>query len=210
MLLSNSSRNPKLVLASQSKARYAMLKNAGVNFSVIRPVLDEIAMVHDIMRVAGTEKITPAKIAGELARKKALVVAKKNPEAIVIGSDQILVLEGKMMSKAKNKEEAKDRLRALRGKTHTLISAVAVAKGGTVFWSHEDTAELTMRDFNDEFLESYCDVAGEALTKAVGAYQIENAGAWLFSEVKGDHFTVLGMPLRPLLAYLNEYHGVKP
>lgn len=200
----------KIILASQSKARYAMLKNAGVHFKVVRPVLDEIAMVHEIMRVAGTEKITPEKIAMELARKKALAVAKKNPEAIVIGSDQILVLEGKMMSKAKNKEEAKEKLRALRGKPHTLISAVAVAKSGTVFWSHEDTAELTMREFSDEFLEDYCNAAGEALTKAVGAYQIEGAGAWLFSEVKGDHFTILGMPLRPLLQYLNEYHGVKP
>lgn len=204
------SDSAKIILASQSKARYAMLKNAGLHFRVVRPVLDEIAMVHDIMRVAGKEKITPGKIAMELAKKKALAVARKNPDALVIGSDQILVLENKMMSKAKNREEAKEKLRALRGKSHTLISAVAVAKGGTVFWSREDTAELTMREFDDEFLESYCAAAGDALTKAVGAYEIEGAGAWLFSGVKGDHFTVLGMPLRPLLAYLNEYHGVKP
>ena len=210
MLLSDTHRGLKIILASQSKARYAMLKNAGVNFKVVRPVVDEMAMVHELMRASGKEKITPEKIALDLAKKKALAVAGKNPDALVIGSDQILVVEGKMMSKARSKEEAKEKLRHLRGKTHRLISAVAVAKAGTVFWDHEEEASLTMHDFSDEFLESYCARAGDALTKAVGAYAIEGAGAWLFSDIQGDHFTILGMPLRPLLAYLHEYHAVKP
>ena len=115
-----------------------------------------------------------------------------------------------MMSKARTREEAKDKLRHLRGKTHRLISAVAVAKAGTIFWGYEEEASLTMNDFSDEFLESYCARAGDALTKAVGAYEIEGLGAWLFSDIRGDHFTILGMPLRPLLAYLHEYHAVNP
>jgi septum formation protein len=210
MLLNSASGGVKIILASQSKARYAMLKNAGLHFKVIRPVVDEMAMINELMRTSGREKITPEKIAMDLAKKKALAVAGKNPDALVVGSDQILVLEGKMMSKARSKEEAKEKLRHLRGKTHRLISAVAVAKAGTVFWSHEEEASLTMNDFSDEFLENYCAHAGDALTKAVGAYEIEGLGAWLFSDIQGDHFTILGMPLRPLLAYLYEYHAVKP
>jgi septum formation protein len=204
-------KGAKLILASQSAARQHMLKAAGVHFKVIKPALDEMAVVQEFMRDAASgEKITPDKIAVELARKKALTVARKNPDAIVIGSDQVLVLEGRMIGKAKTRAEAAEKLRALRGKTHTLISAVAIAKGGTIFWSDHEQAQLTMRDFDDAYLEAYMEVAGEALTRAVGAYEIESTGAWLFSEIKGDQFTIQGMPLLPLLGYLNEYHGIRP
>jgi septum formation protein len=211
MLRSDALKNAKLILASQSKGRYNMLKSAGITFKVVKPVLDEMAMVHDMMRHNTTkEKLTPEFIALELAKKKALSVARKNPDALVIGSDQILVIDGKMMSKAKNRAEAEQKLKFLRGKTHRLISAVTVAKAETIFWSHESEAQLTMHDFNDEFLKKYCDAAGEALTHAVGAYEIEGAGVWLFSDIKGDQFTIMGMPLLPLLSYLREYHSVMP
>ena len=202
----NDAAPAKLILASQSRARQAMLKNAGLKFRVVRPVLDEMAVAKEMLG----RHLVPAKIAVELAKKKALTVAKKNPDALVIGSDQILVANGKMLSKARDEKEAREKLEFLKGKTHKLVSAVAVAKAGTVFWSHEDEAQLTMHDFNEEFLDAYCARAGEALTRAVGAYEIEGPGAWLFSDVRGDHFTILGMPLRPLLAYLYEYHGVTP
>jgi septum formation protein len=188
-----------------------MMKNAGLNFKVIKPMLDEMAVIHSMMNHNETkEKLTPAIIAMELAKKKALAVSRKNPDALVIGSDQVLVAEGRMISKAHNKTEAKEKLKFLRGKTHSLISAVTVAKAETIFWSHQSEARLTMHDFDDAFLEAYCGVADDALTRAVGAYEIEGPGAWLFSEVKGDQFTVMGMPLLPLLGYLHEYHGVIP
>ncbi|MGB4057401.1 MAG: Maf family nucleotide pyrophosphatase [Alphaproteobacteria bacterium] len=196
----------ELILASQSTARQKMLVEAGLKFTAIPAILDEMAVAKEMI----SQNLPPQKIASELARKKALTVAGKNPDALVIGSDQILVLDGEIMSKARTIAEAKEKLKKLRGKTHKLISAVAVAKAGTVFWSEETQALLTMHDFNDEFLESYCEKAGEALTRAVGAYEIESTGAWLFSEVKGDLFTILGMPLVPLLCYLREYQGFKP
>ncbi len=211
MLRNDSLKPVKIVLASQSRARQAMLKSAGVNFRVIKPILDEMAMVHEMMKhFTGPEKLTPEKIAMELAKKKALVVARKNPDALVIGSDQVLVVDNRMVSKARNKTEAMAKLKMLRGKTHKLISAVAVAKGETIFWSHEEEAILTMHDFDDAFLERYIAVAGDALTQAVGAYEIEGRGSWLFSKIEGDHNTILGMPLLPLLAYLREYHEVMP
>lgn len=196
----------ELILASQSTARQKMLAEAGLKFTAIPAILDEMAVAKEMI----SQNLPPQKIASELARKKALTVAGKNPDALVIGSDQILVLDGEIMSKARTIAEAKEKLKKLRGKTHKLISAVAVAKAGTVFWNEEAEALLTMHDFNDEFLEFYSEKAGEALTRAVGAYEIESTGAWLFSEVKGDLFTILGMPLVPLLCYLREYQGFKP
>lgn len=211
MLPGDAVKQPKIILASQSRARSEMLRGAGVNFRIIKPVLDEVALVHEMMKhFTGPEKLTPEKIATELAKKKALTVARKNPDALVVGSDQVLVLDDRMMSKARNRAEAVAKLKTLRGKTHRLISAVAVAKAETIFWSHEEEAQLTMHDFDDAFLDRYVAGAGDALTRAVGAYEIEGRGAWLFSKVEGNYNTILGMPLLPLLSYLREYHGVVP
>ncbi len=195
---------PVLVLASQSRARGEMLRNAGLVFETAPASLDETALMKEMQQ----KKLPPHKIADELARKKALAVGAKFPDALVIGADQILECDGALVDKANSPQEALEKLKMLRGKTHRLVSAVAVAKAGTVFWSHHEEAQLSMHEFDDAFLEKYCAKAGQALTASVGAYELEGLGAQLFTEVKGDYFAILGLPLLTLLGYLREYHGV--
>jgi septum formation protein len=120
----------------------------------------------------------------------------------VIGADQVLECHGKILSKAKNKKAAADKLRFLRGKTHRLISAACVAKNGKIIWQGVQHADLTMKNFNDAFLKRYIAEAGDTLTGAVGAYALEEKGIWLFKKIEGDYFTILGMPLLPLLGFL--------
>lgn len=194
-----------IILASKSQARCLMLENAGLKFKAINPSLDEAAFLRDL-DVANA----PEAAALALAKEKARIVSAENPDALVIGGDQVLAAADCIISKARDKTEAKEKLKSLRGKTHELLSAVAVAKDGTVIWSHVSQAKLAMHDFHDEFLERYCAAAGDGLTRAVGAYEIEKAGVWLFSSVEGDLFTVMGLPLLPLLSYLREQHKVMP
>ena len=196
----------RIILASKSAARKALLMNAGLQFEAIPAEIDEEKIIADL--TAKGMEVTD--IARELSEKKAREIAKNHPDALVIGSDQILVLNGEIFSKAKDEEEAKIQLRKLRGKTHRLISAVSIAKAQTTLWQYDDTASLTMFQFDEDFLDNYTRNAGKALTRAVGGYEIEGPGAWLFSEVRGDYFTVLGLPLLPLLAYLHDYHGCGP
>lgn len=197
--------NAKIILASRSVARREMLEKAGVDFESIAAGIDEAEATKELLE--GGAK--PEDIAGALARRKALQVAKDNPEALVIGSDQVLVCEGALMGKAKSAEEAREKLKMLRGKTHELFSAVCVAQGGEVLWEECESAKLTMKDFDDNFLDAYTGVAGKALTRSAGAYEIENEGLKLFSDVKGDTHVILGMPLDPLLDYLEQQHGVR-
>ncbi len=199
-------RNDTVILASCSKARQEMLQSAGLNFDSVPADIDEEAITQTMLQDGkGAEEI-----AAELARQKAQQISGSHPGALVIGSDQVLDLDGELFSKAASEEEAKEKLKKLRGKTHQLISAVCVCRDNKILWQETGSAALTMKDFDDDFLEEYCSKAGEALTNCVGAYEIENEGAALFSDVNGDTDTIMGLPLSKLLAYLNNEHEAGP
>lgn len=186
----------RLVLASKSAARRAMLEGAGVTFSVQVADVDEDAVkaVHDPADAAG--------LAVELARVKALAVSRHDPDAWVLGADQTLAFDGGLVSKARSLEEARARLSAMRGKPHALHSGAALARNGQIVWSGVDTALMQVRTFSDAFLDSYLDREGESLLSSVGSYKLEGMGSQLFDRIDGDYFTVLGLPLWPVLTEL--------
>ncbi len=194
----------KLILASKSVTRQNMLRATGLDFEAFPADLDEDSIKKEQLKT----EASPQDIARILACEKALLIANKFPDALVIGSDQILQYEDKIMDKAANIEEAREKLTILRGKTHNLISAVTVVKNDEILWQDVQSAFLTMHDFNDQFLEAYIEEAGEALTRSVGAYELESIGAQLFESIEGDYFTILGMPLLPLLTYLRQEQGI--
>lgn len=190
--------SPRLVLASGSKARRAMLEETGIGFEIVKSGVDESALMQ---AMAGRPA---AEIAAALAQEKALSVSMKNQGVLAIGGDQVLTCGGRIYSKAADVGEARCNLLSLRGKIHDLVSAVCVAQGGKVIWSHCDTARMTMRDFDDAFLESYMASAGDALTSTVGGYEIEGCGKALFEKAEGDHWTIMGMPFAALKDFLRE------
>src|SRR6185503_1611161 len=144
----------------------------------------------------------PSKVAALLAREKARAVAAQMPGRIVVGADQTLALGTRRFSKPKDRDAAAGQLRVLRGETHALHSAVAVARGGEIVFENVEIARLTMRAFSEDFLQSYLDTVGSKVMTSVGAYQLEGAGIQLFDKVDGDHSTILGLPLIPLLGFL--------
>lgn len=190
----------RLTLASASPARRAMLKGAGLSFEVTPAQVDEAALRDHLAQ----EGASLSDIAGLLAEYKAQSISKTNPEALVIGADQLLVLGHEIFEKPKDISAARQTLQRLRGKTHELISAVALVRNGECLWRTSDAARLTMREFSAEFLEAYLAEEGEAVLTSVGAYQLEGRGAQLFRKIEGDYFTILGLPLLPLLAVLRD------
>lgn len=193
-----------LVLASKSAARRAVLEAAGVAFEAIDSGFDEDAAK---ARLNG-EGATPREVAQALAEGKALKVSHGRPE-LVIGADQTLEFAGELFDKAPTREAARARLERLRGEAHQLHSAVVAARGGVVLWRETASARLTMRDFSDTFLNDYLAREGAAALGSVGCYRLEGLGAQLFSEVEGDYFAILGLPLWGLLAFLRT-QGVLP
>ena len=185
-----------LILASQSRARQMLLANAGISFDTVPADIDERAVQKDSGLSA------PGEIAGLLAREKACFVSSKNPGRYVIGADQTLALGSRLFSKPAGRAQAADQLRLLAGQTHELHSAVAVARDGRILFSEVSIARMTMRQLSGEEILTYLDTAGDAVTTSVGAYQLEGLGVHLFERIEGDHFTILGLPLLPLLAFL--------
>ncbi|MBX2834320.1 MAG: Maf family nucleotide pyrophosphatase [Micavibrio sp.] len=188
------------ILASQSHARKTMLENAGYVFDCSPANIGEKSIISALL----AQKMTPTLIAQKLAEEKAKAISVKNPDSLIIGSDQVLEIEGKILNKAKSSEDAHVKLKTLRGKTHTLISAVSVAKNNQILWSDTSSAHLTMHNFSDDFLARYCEKAADALTRSVGAYELESHGIHLFDSIEGDYYTILGMPLLKLTTYLRE------
>jgi septum formation protein len=187
-----------LVLASKSAVRHALLRDAGIPVEVAPADIDERA----IEQRADTGDA--GDIAALLAREKARAIATRLPGRLVLGADQTLALGARRFSKPPDLAAARDQLKALRGRTHELHTALALLREGAVVFEHREVARLTMRAFSDAFLEDYLEVMGSAVTTSVGAYQLEKAGIQLFERIEGDHFVILGLPLLPLLQYLRQ------
>jgi septum formation protein len=194
-----------VVLASASQTRRRLLASCGVEAAADAARIDE----PDIKASMERQGAAPAEIALALAETKATLVSGRHPDALVIGADQILVLDGAIFDKPVDRASAAATLRRLRGRRHDLVSALAVVLDGTLIWRLTEQARLTMRAFSDGFLEAYLDAVGEQAYASVGAYCLEGPGLQLFTEVEGDYFTILGLPLLPLLAFLRERGAVR-
>jgi septum formation protein len=188
--------NAPLILASQSAARKMLLANAGLAFEAIPADIDERAVQ------AASRSSGPGEIAALLAGEKAKAVSHLHPGRYVIGADQTLALGERLFNKPGGRAQAMGQLRDLAGQTHELHSAVAVAHNGKVLFGDVSVAHMTMRPLSDGEIEAYLEEVGEAVTSSVGAYQLEGLGVHLFERIEGDHFTILGLPLLSLLAFL--------
>lgn len=192
------------ILASTSAIRRAVLTSAGIPFEAVAPGVDEEA-AKEALRAEGA---SPRDQADRLSELKALKVSARRP-GLVLGCDQILACDGEAFDKAATLDEARQRLRALRGRMHTLECGAVIARDGAPIWRVVRTSRLWMRDFSDAFLDAYLDQWGEAALSSVGCYQLEGAGAQLFSRIEGDYFAILGLPLLDVMDVLR-LHGILP
>lgn len=193
-----------LILASQSPFRRMLMDNAGLAFETEAADLDERAI--ETALAAGNP--TPPEIAQALAIEKAVNVARRNPGALVIGSDQTLSLEGRVFHKPADMAEAKTHLQAMSGRTHSLNCGIALVRNGETLWSHISIAHLTMRPLSGDFIDRHLARVGPRVLASVGAYQLEGEGVQLFERIDGDYFTILGLPLLPLLAKLRDLGAI--
>jgi len=185
-----------LILASQSLARRELLANAGITFDAMPADIDE----RGIQQKSGLK--APGEIAALLAERKAAFISLRHPGRYVLGADQTLALGDRMFSKPAGREQAAEQLAILAGRTHELHSALAVVCDGATLFSNVSVAHMTMRKLDDAAINAYLDAAGDKVTTSVGAYQLEGLGVHLFELIEGDHFTILGLPLLPLLSFL--------
>lgn len=190
-------KKPALILASTSAIRQKLLAHSGINFTAKNAFVDE-----ETAKIALREQqLSTSQQAHELAFMKARKVSTGNDD-YVIGCDQILSLDGQAFDKANDMATARARLQELRNKSHTLETAIVIARQGNLIWRFDASPRLSMRDFTDEFLDNYLKQAGENILSSVGCYQLEGLGAQLFEKIEGDYFSILGLPLLELLAYL--------
>ena len=197
--------SPLLVLASASMTRAEMLRRAGLACAVDPAHVDE----DEVKRALRTSGASAGDLAEALGELKARKISARHGGALVIGADQVLECQGKWFDKPADRAAARAQLLELRGKTHDLISSVCVLRDGARLWHHTGRARLTVRPFSEGFLDDYLDRVGSAVLQSVGAYQLEGMGAQLFSRVEGDYFTILGLPLLPLLDFLRNHAVVK-
>lgn len=195
----------KLILASRSSARAKLLDKVGLTYEIYPAAVDETAVKAALL----AEKASPLDIADALADLKAARVSARHPGRLVIGADQVLSLGGQIFDKARDLDEARAQLSALRGKRHELLSAAVVYDDGRPVWRHVGRVTLTMRSFSDDFLENYLNENRKAIFESVGCYQIEESGVVLFEKINGDFFTVMGLPALELFAYLR-LRGILP
>jgi len=194
-----------VVLASGSMTRRRMLQAAGIAVTVDPAAIDEDEIKRSLRAGGGNA----AECATALAETKALRVSTRHKNLLVLGTDQILECDGAFFDKPKDRASAAAQLAALAGRRHHLVSAAAVARNGAVIWRHVDRAELSMRPLSERFISRYIEAGGEDLLQTVGAYRLEGLGAQLFERTEGDFFTILGLPLLPLLAFLRD-QGLLP
>lgn len=195
-----------LILASSSKIRARLLEAAGLAFIVEPPGLDEHAMRQTI---SGTDTLSPEDVAEMLARAKAEAVSELAPAALVIGADQVLALGDRILTKPDKMDAARGELLDLSGKSHSLHTAVALATKGETVWAHSETSTLLMRELTPQFIGRYLAAAGEEILSSIGAYQIEGLGIQLFEKIDGDYFSILGLPLLPLLDALRREGAIE-
>ncbi|MBX4890715.1 Maf-like protein [Rhizobium bangladeshense] len=195
---------PKLILASSSPFRRMLMENAGLSFEAHPAKIDERA-VEAPLEKAGAK---PDMVASILAKAKAQDVSVRFPESLVIGSDQTMSLGDRVFHKPKDMADAANHLHALSGTTHRLNSAIAIVRDGVVLWEHLGHAELTMRPLREDFIARHLARVGERALSSVGAYQLEGEGVQLFEKIEGDYFTILGLPMLPLLGKLREFGAI--
>lgn len=186
-----------IILASGSIIRRQLMEQAGLDFEVVTKPVDENA-IKEAMLAEGSRL---RDIADVLAEAKAMRVS-RTMAGLVIGADQIMVMDNQLFDKPKTMDEARERLKLMRGKTHFLVGAVVICENGSPVWRHMAKTKLTMRDFSDDFLDDYLKAEGEIVLKSVGAYRFEGRGSQLFSHVEGDFFSILGLSLLPVMDYL--------